>query len=36
MAITTASDVQFDHKQWFHDIDRWTFYLESWRKWTDI
>ncbi|HXY36514.1 MAG TPA: hypothetical protein VEI07_19920 [Planctomycetaceae bacterium] len=30
--MTTTSDVQFDHKQWFHDIDRWTFYLDSWQK----
>ncbi len=31
MSMTTTSDVQFDHKQWFHDIDRWSFYLESWQ-----
>jgi len=32
MTTTTASEVQFDHKQWFHDIDRWNFYSQSWQK----
>ncbi len=32
MTATTASEVQVDHKQWFHDIDRWNFYLQSWQK----
>ncbi len=32
MTTTTAAEVQFDHKQWFHDIDRWNFYLQSWQK----
>ena len=32
MTNTTASEVQFEHKQWLHDIDRWSFYLQSWRS----
>jgi hypothetical protein len=32
MTNTTASEVQFEHKQWLHDIDRWNFYLQSWQS----
>jgi len=32
MTTTSLSEIQFDHKQWFHDIDRWNFYLQSWQQ----
>jgi predicted RNase H-like nuclease (RuvC/YqgF family) len=32
MTTATASEVQFDHKHWLRDIDRWSFYLEAWQK----
>jgi chromosome segregation ATPase len=35
MPTTTTSEIQFDHKQWFHDLDRWNFYLQSWQKQLD-
>jgi hypothetical protein len=35
MSTTTASEIQLDHKQWFHDLERWNFYLQSWQKQLD-
>jgi predicted RNase H-like nuclease (RuvC/YqgF family) len=32
MTTTTASELQFDHKHWLRDIERWSFYLEAWQK----
>ena len=32
MTTATASEVQFDHKHWLGDIERWNFYSEAWHK----
>jgi len=32
MTTATASEVQFDHKHWLCDIERWNFYLVAWQK----
>jgi predicted RNase H-like nuclease (RuvC/YqgF family) len=32
MTTAIASEVQFDHKHWLGDIERWNCYSEAWHK----
>jgi predicted RNase H-like nuclease (RuvC/YqgF family) len=32
MTTATVSELQFDHKHWLRDIERWSFYLDAWQK----
>jgi predicted RNase H-like nuclease (RuvC/YqgF family) len=32
MTTGTATEVQFDHKHWLRDIERWNFYGAAWHK----
>lgn len=32
MTTVTVSELQYDHKHWLRDIERWSFYLDAWQK----